>query len=144
MEDTRSQKLCLVPPHLGLSLFSRSLSCSFYSLLPISFSPLRCSHLSSPLSSIGFIFSSLNFWFGVFRHSLLLIFFPFFSLIPWLLLIFQGLADPSSPSVLLDPALQKFSTLSILTCRKLGFQLLPLILPVPRWFLLLKAMLPLG
>lgn len=104
MEDTKYQKStawCLVPPSFDRSLiFQQKSRVYLSSLLPISFPPLRCGYLSSPLTSMEFIFSYLSFWFGVFHRSLLLIF-PFlpFSLIPWLLHLFQGLAGTSSPSV---------------------------------------------
>lgn len=64
---------------------------------------------------------------------------------------FPGAGSPQQPLCGVGPLPFRSSalaagicTLSIQPCSKLGFQFLPIILPIPRWFLILKAILPLG
>lgn len=132
MEDTKPQKLCLVPPHLDVSLFSRSLSGSFYSLLPISFFLLSGAPSSQVLSLPLTLSSHLSISDSVYLATLSFWFFSLSSLLfPGCCSFSRGWLTPAAP------ALQKFSTLSIATCSKLGFQLLPVLLTVPRWFLMI-------
>lgn len=76
-------------------------------------------------------------------------FFPFFSLIPWLLLLSWGWLTPAAPLWCRTLPFRSSAlaagicTLSIPICNKLSFQLLPIV-PTPRWFLSIKERLLLG
>lgn len=112
MVDIKQQRLaalCLIPPHLCLALASHQKPHIFLLLYcPAVF--LLSGAPSSQVLSLSLTFSShLSVSDLVYLATLSFWFFPFFSLIPWMLLLFQGLAYPSTPSVVWDPALQKLS-----------------------------------
>lgn len=154
MEDTKYQKLaalCLVPPRLGLSLI--------FQQKPRMYLLLSTAHQFFSSQVLPALRSSVFHWLYLLISQFLIWCIwplsPFdFSLSS---LLFLGCS--SFPGGWLTPAASLWCrtlpfrssalaagicTLSIPICNKLSFQLLPIIVPTPRWFLILKAILLLG
>lgn len=153
MESTKHQKF-------GSIMFSSSpLGSITFQQKPLLFLLLSTAHQIFSSQVLPALKSSLFHWLYLLISQFLIWYiWPLFLISPFLLSCslaappFPGAGLPQQKLLLWCKTLPFRSsalaagicTLSILTCNKLAFQLLPITVPVPGWFFVLKAILFLG